>query len=269
MNNEITGLAFFDLDGTLLNNNTNEICESALRALEALRENGFKIILSTGRDMDTHYSREYLDIVKPDAVIHLNGSKITVGDELLFKHTVSSELLHEVFDFCTANDICMGTSIAGEDFFINPEKKAASDAIYNKFLKRNFVPFEDLFERGLEVSALSFAGDLAKDKPLVEEHFPNLKLFAFNDSQGADVVEEGFSKAEGMKKLCAYFGVPEADTYAFGDSKNDIPLLMAAGTGIAMGNADPAAKDAADYITDDIARDGILKACRHFGLIRY
>ena len=70
-----------------------------------------------------------------------------------------------------------------------------------------------------------------------------------------------------MKKICAYYHMDRACTYAFGDSHNDIPLLKAAEVGIAMGNADPEAKAAADYITDDIRHDGIFNACRHFGLI--
>ena len=48
---------------------------------------------------------------------------------------------------------------------------------------------------------------------------------------------------------------------------NDYEIVQAAGTGIAMGNSVQKLKDAADYVTDDIAQDGVWKACRHFGWI--
>ena len=97
--------------------------------------------------------------------------------------------------------------------------------------------------------------------------FNMLSLLPFNTGIGADVIENGFTKADGMYKVCDYFGVPHDHTYAFGDSQNDLHILKAAEVGIAMGNADPVLKAAADYVTDAIDRDGIYNACVHFGLI--
>ena len=67
--------------------------------------------------------------------------------------------------------------------------------------------------------------------------------------------------------LCEYWGVDIRNTYAFGDSMNDLEILQAAGIGIAMGNGVPKLKEEADYVTDDIGRDGVYKACKHFQLI--
>ena len=54
---------------------------------------------------------------------------------------------------------------------------------------------------------------------------------------------------------------------AFGDSMNDYELVREAGIGIAMGNSVEELKAVADYVADDIDRDGVWKACRHLGLI--
>ncbi|MEI3339131.1 MAG: HAD hydrolase family protein [Eubacterium sp.] len=43
-----------------------------------------------------------------------------------------------------------------------------------------------------------------------------------------------------------------SDTYAFGDSANDMEMLKYVGCGIAMGNATPQVKEIADYVTDDL-----------------
>ena len=48
---------------------------------------------------------------------------------------------------------------------------------------------------------------------------------------------------------------------------NDYEVVQEAGIGIAMGNAVEELKMVADYVTDDIDRDGVWKACRHFGWI--
>ncbi|MDD5832213.1 MAG: HAD family hydrolase [Clostridiales bacterium] len=263
----MAGLAFFDLDGTLLDNDRDIIPESSLKALELLRRGGWRIVLSTGRDMDTHYSIRYRSIVRPDAVIHQNGGKVTVGDKLLYKHVMDKKLLSEILSFCREKGFCMGSSVGDKDYFINPEKKTAADRAYNRFIERHFVPFEGLLDPDIEVVGLSFAGNIQEEKPQIEKHFPQLELFAFSSNAGADVVERGFSKAEGMKRLCSYYDAEGEQTVAFGDSPNDIALLKAADIGVAMGNADEAVKRAADHVTDDIRHDGIFNACRYLGMI--
>ncbi len=260
-------IVFFDLDGTLLDNNTDKLPESTLTALSELRAGGIVTALSTGRDMDTHYSVRYVDMVKPDAIIHSNGSKITIGDRLLFDHVIDRGLLREVVDFAKAHDICVGTSVGGGDYYTIPAKKREADMAYNKYLTRNFLDVEELFAKGIEVHTLSFAGDTETEGRVLTERFNMLSILPFNTGTGADVIEKGFTKADGMYKVCDYFGIAREHTYAFGDSQNDLHILKAAKVGIAMGNADPVLKAAADYVTDDIDKDGIYKACKHFKLI--
>ena len=100
-----------------------------------------------------------------------------------------------------------------------------------------------------------------------EAHFPELKLPMFAGKMGADVVEKKASKAEGLKRLCQYYGVDLKDTVAVGDSMNDYEILQTAGIGIAMGNSIEDLKPVADYITADIGDHGVYRACRHFGWI--
>ena len=59
-------LISFDVDMTLLDHATYKIPDSAMEAIEALRKNHF-IVLATGRDMDTYYSRQYRDQIQADA----------------------------------------------------------------------------------------------------------------------------------------------------------------------------------------------------------
>lgn len=57
------------------------------------------------------------------------------------------------------------------------------------------------------------------------------------------------------------------DVYAFGDGLNDIEMLNAVGTGIAMGNAEEVVKKAADHVTSGVDQEGIWKGLKELQLI--
>ena len=277
------GIVCFDLDHTLLDNANNEICPSAQLAVKKLRENGYLIAIASGRDMDNYYSYMYRDIVKPDAIVHQNGTRVAVRTDetpydaargssqyqLIYDHFMDPALVRAVVQYAEENHICVGTTIAGKDYFVNPGLKEKADASYNKFLKRNFVPADGLWK--LPVRAMSYAGtDAERNKQEIaafHARFPQIRLLMFSTGQGADMVETCCSKANGLHCLCDYYGIPIEKTWAFGDSENDIELLRAAGTGIAVGNAMPEVKAVADYITEDIRHDGIYLACVKLGMI--
>jgi hypothetical protein len=82
-----------------------------------------------------------------------------------------------------------------------------------------------------------------------------------------EFVPKGTSKATGIQWLCDYLGVERDDTYAVGDSVNDLDMLQFVGHGIAMGNGTAPAKDAAEFVTTDIHEDGIRHAMEHYGLL--
>jgi len=83
----------------------------------------------------------------------------------------------------------------------------------------------------------------------------------------AEIVPHGFTKAEGIRRVCEHLGIAREDTVAVGDSVNDIEMLHYAQIGIVMGNGTQIAKENADYITTGIYEDGIWNALEHFGLI--
>lgn len=72
----------------------------------------------------------------------------------------------------------------------------------------------------------------------------------------------------GVARALEYLGrAGNARTFGFGDSGNDLGMLAAVETAVAMGNAMPEVKAVADYVTDDVAHDGTVTAMQHFGLI--
>ena len=254
----------FDLDMTLLDHDHWGIPESALKAIELLRKHCY-IVIASGRDMDHDYSIAYRDAINPDAIVHMNGTKVTEGNTLLYEHFFDKKLLKELLQFSEENGLCVGVSLPGKDYYMNPQILSEHDKTRWDMSRRNFDDAWKLME--FDVRTLSFIGDEERAN-LIEKRFPQLKLPMFAGKQGADIVEKGVSKGEGLITLCRHWGVDMKDTYAFGDSMNDLEIVRMAGTGIAMGNAIEELKAAADYVTDRIDLDGVWKACVHFGLIR-
>lgn len=72
-----------------------------------------------------------------------------------------------------------------------------------------------------------------------------------------EVLAEGVSKAWGLERLCARLGTRREEVLAFGDAPNDAEMLAWAGRGVAMGNAEPEARAAADEVTLTNGEDGV------------
>lgn len=263
MGSIMKGIISFDLDMTLLDHKTMEIPESAMKAIEMLRDR-FQIVVASGRDMDAAYSRRFRDQIQPDAIIHLNGTKITVGEQLIYNHNMDKKLLGRLLEYAEQKNYGLGVSIDDKDYYITPERIVENDMDFWGESHRDFQDPWALMDLGVRTLCYVGGEDGAKD---IEEHFPELKLPMFAGKKGADVVEQQASKAEGLIRLCDYFNVDISNTAAFGDSMNDYEIIREAGIGIAMGNAFEELKKAADYVTSGVDNDGIWNACVHFGWI--
>lgn len=74
-----------------------------------------------------------------------------------------------------------------------------------------------------------------------------------------EVVPLGISKATGVQEIARPLGLADTDVVAFGDMPNDVPMLLRAGLGVAMGNAHPDALAAADEVTARNIDDGVAR----------
>jgi hydroxymethylpyrimidine pyrophosphatase-like HAD family hydrolase len=81
-----------------------------------------------------------------------------------------------------------------------------------------------------------------------------------------EVVPIGVSKATGVDQVARPLGITAEDVIAFGDMPNDIPMLLWAGLGVAMGNAHPEAKAAADEVTAPNSDDGLARVLERWWL---
>ena len=71
---------------------------------------------------------------------------------------------------------------------------------------------------------------------------------------------KGVSKGNALKFLCHKLNLSSENLMAIGDEENDLSMIKFAGVGIAMGNAVPAVKKAAQRVTSDCDHDGVAEA---------
>ena len=105
-------------------------------------------------------------------------------------------------------------------------------------------------------------------EPMVNALSPYFNIQRHQSEFSFDLTLRGESKAKGILELVKHLNRSIQDTVAFGDGRNDIEMLSEVGLGIAMGNAAIEAKHVADFITDDVDKDGIVKALHHFSLLK-
>lgn len=135
----------FDLDMTLLDHKTWKIPDSAMEAIERMRGR-HRIVLATGRDMDNRYSEGLKELIRPDAIVHLNGTKVTVGEQVIFEHFFSKETLRELLTYCDAAGYGMGITVGWEDFYTHPEVISAMDVARWGRSDRDFKDWRKLLE---------------------------------------------------------------------------------------------------------------------------
>ncbi|MCC7495381.1 MAG: HAD hydrolase family protein [Fimbriimonadaceae bacterium] len=83
-------------------------------------------------------------------------------------------------------------------------------------------------------------------------------------SRVINVFARGCNKWSGIQAYARHRGLRDDAVLAIGDGENDVPMLQAAGLGVAMGNATPAARAAADVVVADCDHDGVAEALRRY-----
>ncbi len=259
-------LLFTDLDGTLLNNDsrvsfrTNAFIDDFLNA-------GNKLILTSGRPLNSII--EVKEAARIDApgilIIANNGALIYDCDrrekilELTIPLSYVSHLQQEADSLGLHIQTYTPDSVVcrREDEEIRFYRRRIHLPLLLADDYASFLTTEpckmlaiDLHDHSRLLSFCDRIADWAQDK--IQYIFSNewyLELFRIEAGKGSAV-----------RFVCSHFHVPLSDAYAAGDADNDISMIQAAGCGIAMANAAPNVKEAADIVTRlDNDKDGLAE----------
>jgi Cof subfamily protein (haloacid dehalogenase superfamily) len=75
-----------------------------------------------------------------------------------------------------------------------------------------------------------------------------------------NVTPAGVDKGEAVRAVAEAYGIPLGRVMMVGDGANDVPVMRIVGAAVAMGNAEPAARDAARHHVGDVDRGGLIEA---------
>lgn len=263
-------IVFFDIDGTLLDNATHRVPESAAQAIRRLRSNGHLAFINTGRTL-TSLPKE-LRALNFDGFVCGCGTNIYYGEKNIFSHSIPHEKCVEIVK--KLRDLKITA------FFESPEYVwfDGQHPVKNPEAERSKIAFSQNgsnvqdFPRDLEGSGLTFDKFYClltqeSDRAGLEEYIRGEFTATPQGEDRLEVVPEGCTKAEGIRFLQKKFGIRLENCYAIGDGENDIPMLEAVANGIAMGECSEKILPYCVWQTARVSEDGIQKALEHFGLI--
>ena len=264
-------LIAFDLDGTLLTTE-KELTDENLAALERAAEAGIVLVPATGRFFGVipenvrslPWFRYYITI-NGASVYNAREGRALLRAEIPWRRAVEVmeylDTLPVIYD-CYMDDWGWMTRALHdrvEDFAPNrhsldmlrnfrrpvPELKAHLAQVGHDVQKiQMFFRDPELRLRSMGEMKLRFP-DLAVTSSIPR----NVELNSLEAQKGI-----------ALARLAKHLGIDRAETVAFGDDLNDVSMLQTAGIGVAMANAGPEAKDAADLITESCDESGVGRA---------
>ncbi len=263
-------LIAFDLDGTLLDDKKH-IPPENMAALYAAAERGMYIVPATGR-IYTGMPEELKRLPFLRWCITVNGAYVydAAEDKAVHREEISQKLALQVIDYMDENGLiydCYKDNWGYMDrrFYEHAAKFMPDKGILD-LLVRLRTPVESLREyimqSGGSVQKLQMyftdMEERSRQLKCLPEIFPELAVTS-SVKNNIELNSAAANKGGALEALCRHLGVLPEETVAFGDGTNDITMLRTAGLGVAMGNAAPEVKAAADVVTEDNEYAGVAK----------
>lgn len=270
-------ILFSDMDGTLLNDQ-KEISSDTMAALQKYFATGGKLVLSSGRPLGSilEVARKFGLDLPGTYIIAFNGALVYDCDKhcALFESTVPKNCVTQIVALAHKHGIYCHTYISDADH--NESILSEKDGEELTFYKKNIhlpsqivdsipealpaEPYKMLFIRLSENHA-------ALDAFQKELHYLlGDKIHSFYSGRFyIECCSKNASKGNAVRFLCEHLQIPISEAVACGDAFNDIPMLQAAGIGVAMENAMEEVKLNSNYISVNSNNcDGIKEVLEKF-----
>lgn len=261
-------VAFFDVDGTLVYRDidngssafpTNRVAD----AVCAFADRGGIPVLSTGRSRLG--IEDLLGALPFRGYVSMDGAHVVLDSAVLQDRCIPGELLERTVDemmrvgmfaFFQGTECCVELNgSGGSHYHWGPVAQDFDDIrMANPDLRFGKIDFPQTAYEAYRLSGLLVS---------------SLEHYDVGDGNH-ELVMPGVSKGQGARvlldELVRRLGRP-VRSYAFGDSENDLSLFETADVAVAMGQAAPHVREAADYVAAPCADDGVAQAMEHLGLI--
>ena len=245
-------IIFFDIDDTL--SRSGVIAEHNKATLEQLAKTDIKLVISTGRSKAILPADilALLDAGILDAIICMNGQYSFDKNGRISHYPLSAEQTDKIVRLCQQSDLIhkfdSATHIAWSDE--NDRLREFNAVTPNSILDPEYYKSNTVYQ-----CSVFFNNQQEKMQDIDFAQY-DLKLVHWHQI-GADILPAEASKARGIKDVCEYYAVDASECMAFGDGMNDLEMFDLVGFAVAMGDAQTALIERADFVTGTIEEYGI------------
>ncbi len=264
-----------DLDGTFLGSNAEIPEDNAASFREAVRK-GITVCICSGRSPGD--IRHLLMGIGCRAwMIGYNGAVIQSPEEIsIYQKTIERDPLVNALQWIESTGILYHMCVLEKRYIISraedlvrAEKSLhslASHGVPAVILSTwNEIPEDELYRcMKIIVSGKNLEDGLFL-RSEAEKQIRSLTVTSswFNN---IEVVAQKVDKGSALLHLCRHLGIPSDEVMAFGDQKNDLPMLNVVGWPVVMANGDDEAKAAARIIAPANTESGVSTVLRNMVL---
>lgn len=274
-------IIFIDVDGTLVDYE-GRLPESAAEAIRRARGKGHRVYISTGRSKAEVYQNIW--DIGLDGMIGGNGSYVEDHGHVVMHQLITADQARRIVDWLHGRGLEFYLE-SNNGLFASENFEEAGKAVMQEYSRRKGKPGADKLTVRQAFPDMIFGGELYRDDLNkvsyilgsyqdfldTRREFPDMQNGTWGGAGETalfgDLGVKDITKANAIEKLLEHLGAKREDTVAFGDAKIDIPMLEYCAVGVAMGSGGEEIKSMADYITDDVDKDGLFKGFEHLGLI--
>jgi hypothetical protein len=255
------------VDGTLVTQD-KVLTDRAIDAVRRLHVAGVRFAITSGRPpRGMQMLVDPLDLSTPIAAFN-GGVLVDRNMNIIEQRAIPQDLVGQVIDLMKSYELVVWL-YRGADWFVTDPKGPHVDreAWTVKFDPTVVENYDDLADNVAKIVGVSDDHDaVQKASQAAHEQFGDHVTAAASQPYYLDVTHPDANKGFVARYLAKEYDLEESEIATMGDMPNDILMFEHSGLSIAMGNADPEAKEAADEITDSNEDEGFAKAIERFVL---
>lgn len=250
---------FFDIDGTLLTDGTKILPKSAELAVKKAREAGHMVFINTGRSRIL--MQEIEGILDVDGYLCGCGTLIEVHGKKLMHHVLSERTRSKIQNNILAYGLDGILEGPGGIYVQEGQSRMPGvQKVKDRFLGSGVMFAADWNAGTLVFDKFCVLKDEESDMDGFMKSLEDEIAFIDRGHNLYECVPVGFDKATAMKFILDYFQIPWEESYAFGDSSNDLAMIKYACHSVIMEEHAEVLEPYAELITKKVEDDGIAYA---------